>query len=318
VVQFDNASDAIRGVLTMVKYKPSAVEILSRLVIGFSRKNIETAAMCGFLNGHPDAIQMIEFYGDDPDEIIARAEAMHDDLKTQGLGYAHDFYPEGATYRNVWAIRERGLGLLLGEPTDKRGVPGIEDAAIPLEHLERYISDVVEICKRKGVNLDFYAHASVGVIHVRPILDLRTQGDIDLFKEIMNEVFERVVYYGGSWSSEHGDGIVRSGYLKKYYGDRIYEGFVQTKKLFDPHFILNPGKIIDPPPIDDHLRYGSIYKDLPFESVYQYRDQRDFHTAIHQCSGLGACRKISGGTMCPSFMVTRDEVDTNAAGGSGR
>ena len=310
VVQFDHAQDAIKATITMVKYQPAAVEILSRLLIGYSRKNIETASMTGFLKGEPDSIQIIEFYGDHPDEIKERAEAMHADLKQQGFGYAHDYYPEGKTYHDIWGIRERGLGLLLGEPADKKGVPVIEDAAIPLEHLDAFIADVITISHRRGVEVDYYAHASVGVIHIKPILDLREQVDIDHFKIIADEVFQRVIFYGGSWSSEHGDGIVRSGYLSAFYGEQILEGFVKTKELFDPHFLLNPGKIVDPPPIDSHLRYGTNYTDLPFNAVYHYREQRDFYTAIHQCSGLGACRKIAGGTMCPSFMVTLDEVDS--------
>ena len=169
---------------------------------------------------------------------------------------------------------------------------------------------MVESCEKRGVGVDYYAHASVGVIHIKPILDMREERDIQYFKEIADEVFQRVMHYGGSWSSEHGDGIVRSGYLSAFYGERIYEGFVRTKRLFDPHFLLNPGKIIDPPPIDSHLRYGPAYTDHPFNAVYHYREQRDFFTAVHQCSGLGACRKITGGTMCPSFMVTKDEVDS--------
>src|SRR5688572_10098904 len=310
VVQFDRAQDAIKAVRTMVKYAPSAVEILSRLLIGYSRKNIETASMCGFLKGEPDSIQIIEFYGNDEEELKLRAESMHAELKQLGFGYSHDYYPEGKYYEDIWGIRERGLGLLLGEPADKKGVPVIEDAAIPLDHLDAFIEKVIEICQRRGVGVDYYAHASVGVIHIKPILDLRLQEDIDHFKYIANEVFKLVVMYKGSWSSEHGDGIVRSGFLKEYYGDLIYEGFIKAKNLFDPHHLLNPGKIVDPPPIDSHLRYGTAYKDLPFSPVYKYREQRDFYTAVHQCSGLGACRKITGGTMCPSYMVTLDERDS--------
>lgn len=310
VVQFVNAREAIRATRTMVKYNPAAVEILGKLVLGYSRKNRETAAMCNFIKGDPDYIQIVEFYGDDPEEIRQRAEAMNEELRQLNFGYAHDYYPEGKTYHNVWGIRERGLGLLLGEPTDKKGMPVIEDAAIPLEHLDAYIGDVLEICQSRNVDVDFYAHASVGVIHVRPMLDMRKEEDIQHFRAIADAAFERVMHYGGSWSSEHGDGIVRSGHLKRFYGERIYDGFKRTKGLFDPHFLLNPGKIIDPPPMDSHLRYGPAYQDQPFEAVYKYREQRDFFTAVHQCSGLGACRKLSGGTMCPSFMVTLDEVDS--------
>ena len=167
--------------------------------------------------------------------------------------------------------------------------------------MDAFIAEVINICQRRGVGVDYYAHASVGVIHIKPILDLRLQEDIDHFKEIANEVFKLVVFYKGSWSSEHGDGIVRSGFLREYYGDLIYEGFIKTKKLFDPHHLLNPGKIVDPPPIDSHLRYGAAYKDLPFAPVYKYREQRDFYTAVHQCSGLGACRKITGGHNVSEF-----------------
>ena len=310
VVQFVKAQDAIKAVTTMVQYNPSAVEVLSRMLLGYSRKNIETAPMCGFLNGDPESIQIIEFYGDDPDEIKNRAERMHLELQQKGFGYAFDYYPEGKVYHDIWGIRERGLGLMLGEPTDKRGVPIIEDAAIPLEHLDAFIADVVTICNRRGIEVDYYAHASVGVIHIKPMLDMRVAEDIVQFKELGYEVFHRVMHYGGSWSSEHGDGIVRSGFLKEFYGEEIYEGFRKTKELFDPHHLLNPGKIIDPPPIDSHLRYGTNYHDRPFPAIYHYREQRDFFTAVHQCSGLGACRKVVGGTMCPSFMVTQDEIDS--------
>lgn len=310
VIQFDQAYDAIRAVRTMVNHAPAAVEILSHSLLQYSRKNMDTAGMCGFIRGEPDAIQMVEFYGNDPEELGRRAMAMHDDLRREGFGYAHDYYPEGPVYDNVWGIRERGLGLLLGEPTDKKAVPVIEDAAIPLEHLDAFIADVIGICTRRNVGVDYYAHASVGVIHIKPILDLRVVEDIGHFRAIADEVFNRVVAYKGSWSSEHGDGIVRSGYLQRFYGDAIYDGFRRIKTLFDPDHLMNPGKIIDPPPIDSHLRYGPAYRDLPFDPVYKYRDQRDFHTAVHQCSGLGACRKLSGGTMCPSFMVTHDEADS--------
>lgn len=310
VVQFDDALDAIRAVETMVSFNPAAVEILSQSLLHYSHKNIETSTMCGFIKGDPAAIQMIEFYGDDPDEIMATACGMHARLKDLGYGYAHDFYPEGKTYHDVWGIRERGLGLMTGEPTDKKGVPVIEDAAIPLPDLASFIADVIDICESRNVGVDYYAHASVGVIHIKPILDMRDDSDLVLFKEIADAVFDRVIAYKGSWSSEHGDGIVRSEYLPAFYGEKIYDAFKKIKTLFDPEGLMNPGKIVDPYPMVSHLRYGVAYHDQEVEVHYHYRDQRDFHTAVHQCSGLGACRKLSGGTMCPSFMVTKDEADS--------
>jgi ferredoxin len=235
---------------------------------------------------------------------------MIEELKAQGFGYAYDIYPEGETYRNVWAIRERGLGLLLGEPSEAKGIEFVEDAAIPIPDLADYIDKVLKICTDLGVDVTYYAHASVGVIHVRPILNLRTQEGVDHMKKIASEAFKLVMHYKGSWSSEHGDGLIRSSFLKEFYGEHINNLFSEIKQLFDPAGLLNPGKIVDPPPMDQDLRLGAGYKDLPLNTTYHYRDQIDFHTAVHQCSGLGACRKIAGGTMCPTYLVTRDEADS--------
>ncbi|MDX1479297.1 MAG: FAD-binding oxidoreductase, partial [Saprospiraceae bacterium] len=308
VVQFGDRMDAVRAVQPMLEARPAAVEILSDTVLEYSRKNLETRAMCDFLRGSPAAIQIVEFYGDEASEVRQRAEDMFVSLRSAGLGDAFDFYPEGETYHNVWSIRKKGLGLLLGEPNDKRGIAFIEDAAIPVEVLPEYIERVLAICKKHGAEVTYYAHASVGVIHVRPILDLRQQGDIDRMKAIADEVFALVVHYGGAWSGEHGDGLVRSPFLRRYFGDTLYEAFTTVKELFDPHHLMNPGKIIDAPPMDANLRYGSAYRDQPQQTLYHYRDQKNFHTAVHQCTGIGACRKMTGGTMCPSYMVTRDEL----------
>ncbi len=310
VIHFHDRVEAIRPVGLMLEYKPAAVEILSKLLLDYSRKNLETQSMCGFIKGDPQAIQMVEFYGDTEEDVLSRPKAMIKELQAAGYGYAYDIYPDGEMYRNVWGIRERGLGLLLGEPGDKKGVEFVEDAAIPIEHLAEYIDRVLKICEGYGVEVTYYAHASVGVIHVRPILNLHLAEDIAKMKLIAADVFKLVVHYKGSWSSEHGDGLIRSSFLREFYGDTLYEVFKEVKQLFDPAGILNPGKIIDAPPMDQDLRYGPVYRDQPLKTVYHYRDQIDFHSAVHQCSGLGACRKMSGGTMCPSYMVTRDETHT--------
>ncbi len=311
VVHFDNVLDAVRAVQTMVSYKPAAVEILSRLLLDFSRKNLETKPMCGFIKGEPESVQMVEFYGDSEKDMMDRAKRMCDQLVEMDLGYAYDIYREmDLMYRHVWDIRKKGLGLLLGEPGKKRAQALIEDAAIPLEVLPEYISRVMQVCDELGVAATYYAHASVGVIHVRPLLDMTDEEDIRKMKSISRSVYKLVKEYSGSWSSEHGDGIVRAGYQKDFYGERIYQAFLEVKKLFDPDHLLNPGRVIEAPPIDQNLRYGSGYHDQDVSTVYHYRDQIDFHTAVHQCSGIGACRKLGQGTMCPSFMVTRDEEHT--------
>jgi len=317
IVHFEDTIEAVRAVGTMLKFKPAAVEIMSDDLLNYSRKNLVTRGMSHWINGLPKSVQLVEFYADTKEDITDRANKMFDALRQQELGYAYDLYhaggigasvQEGAEYNNVWSIRKRGLGLLLGEPNDQRCTAFIEDAAIPVEHLPEYIEKVMAICDRYHVDAAYYAHASVGVIHVRPVLDLRVQEDVDKMKDIANEVFQLVVEYGGAWSGEHGDGLVRSPFLREYFGEEIYQALVEVKKIFDPENIMNPGKIIDAPPMDQNLRYGAKYKDLHFEPQYHYRVQKSFQTAVHQCSGIGSCRKVQGSTMCPSYMATRDDA----------
>jgi Fe-S oxidoreductase len=152
-----------------------------------------------------------------------------------------------------------------------------------------------------------YAHASVGVIHVQPLLDLRQEQDIINLKNITDETFELVVKYGGSWSGEHGDGLVRSAYNEKFFGPKLYQSFKDVKKLFDPQNVMNPGKIVDALSMDNNLRYGTGYRDQEVKTTFQYRAENSFREHVHMCTSVGECRKMLGGTMCPSFKVTRDE-----------
>ena len=308
VVQFANTIDAVKAVEHMLPFDPAAIEILSDDLLNYSKKNLSTKHMCEWIDGSPMSVQIVEFYSDTREDIEDRAGRMFSRLEELGLGYAFKLHHEGETYDHVWSIRKRGLGLLMGEPNDSRGIAFIEDAAVPVEKLPAYIERVLDICASHEVEATYYAHASVGVIHVRPLMNLRDAGDIDKMKTIARQVFDLVVEYGGAWSGEHGDGLVRSPFLQDYFGEQMYSVLREVKQLFDPRGIFNPGKIIDPPPMDKDLRYGPEYHDGLFVPEYQYRDQKSFHTAVHQCTGIGSCRKVEGGTMCPSYMATREEV----------
>ncbi|MCO6476999.1 MAG: FAD-binding protein, partial [Phaeodactylibacter sp.] len=307
VVHFADLLEAIRAVTPMLPFGPAAIEILDRSIVELSRKNLTTQRHCHFIEGHPAAIQIVEFYGNTAEEALERPHRMIAQLKELGLGYAYPLYPQGPEYEDVWIIRKKGLGLMLGMKGDKKPLPFIEDAGIPTDVLPEYIRRVLAICEKHQTEAAMYAHASVGVIHVRPILDLRQSEDIERFKRIADETFELVKEYGGSWSGEHGDGLVRSFYLRRYFGDQVYEALRQVKQLFDPDNRMNPGKIIDAPPIDRNLRYGAAYRDDPVETVFQFREDGSFGNAVHMCTGVGECRKMLGGTMCPSFKATRDE-----------
>ena len=307
VVHFAELPNAIKAVNAMLPFQPSAIEILDKTVVELSRKNLTTQRHAQFIEGHPVAIQIVDFYGDSLEEVMDRPTRMIARLKELGLGYAFPLFPQGKEYNDVWTIRKKGLGLMLGLKGDKKPLPFIEDAGIPTDVLPEYIDRVLNICKKHETEAAMYAHASVGVIHVRPILDLRQAKDIERFKNIAEETFQLVQEYGGSWSGEHGDGLVRSPFLERYFGDQIYQALREVKQLFDPTNLMNPGKIIDSPPMDQNLRYGTEYQDQELDTIYQYREDISFGNAVHMCTGVGECRKMLGGTMCPSFRATKDE-----------
>ena len=307
VVHFSHLKQSIEAVNEMLPFDPSAIEILDSTVIQMSRENLTTRRHSHFIEGNPVSIQIVEFYGDTYEDVMDRPTRMIEHLKTLKMGYAYPLFPEGESYEDVWVIRKKGLGLMLGVKGSKKPLPFIEDSGIPTDVLPEYIERVLNICKENKTDAAMYAHASVGVIHVRPILDLRDAQDIQRFKNISEATFQLVQEYGGSWSGEHGDGLVRSFYLRRYFGDQVYDALKQVKKLFDPDNLMNPGKIIDAQPIDENLRYGADYADQQINTIYKYHEDESFGNAVHMCTGVGECRKMLGGTMCPSFKATREE-----------
>ena len=196
---------------------------------------------------------------------------------------------------------------MLGIKGDRKPIPFIEDSSIPIVHLPEYIDLVLKFCKERDVPVAMYAHASVGLIHVRPVLNLKEQKDIDNMKDIARYSFDLVRKYGGSISGEHGDGRIRSHFLEEYFGPKVYGAFKKVKKLFDPDGIMNPGIIVDAGPMDANLRYGVDYKTPDFPTEYKFREDGSFAAAVEMCTGVGACRQNLMGLMCPSYQATRDE-----------
>lgn len=189
----------------------------------------------------------------------------------------------------------------------------IDDACVPVEHLADYIEAVGRVCEKHGVQMPICAHASVGVLYLKPMLELHEPADRDTLRAIAWEVFELVKEFGGAWCGEHGDGQVCGEFVRAFYGDELYEAFRRVKALFDPPGLMNPGKIIDTPTMTDNLRFHPPEYSLrvaEVQSNFHYREQGGFGPAVEQCNGLGACRKIDVGTMCPSYMATRDEYAT--------
>ena len=306
-VHFAELLEAIRSVGPILNHKPSAVEILDSAVLSKARKNLSIAPLCGFIEGEPQAILIVEFFEDTSDAVEQKAINLAGDLKNKKFGYAWPVITESGDQAKVWAVRKNGLGLILGIKGDRKPVAFIEDAGIPIKNLPEYIDQVLRYCKGRDVPVVMYAHASVGLIHVRPVLNLKSQTDIDNMKAIAEFSFQLVKKYGGSISGEHGDGRNRSPFLEKFFGEQLYSAFREVKNLFDPAGIMNPGIIIDPNPMDQDLRYGIKYKTPDIKTEYFFRDDGSFAHAVEMCNGVGACRQNLAGTMCPSYRATRDE-----------
>lgn len=306
-VHFAELIEGIRTVEPILEHKPSAVEIIDSDVVVMARKNRGIAPLCGFIQGDPEAILVVEFFARTAKAAERKAKKLATDLKKKKLGYAWPVITEPAEQQEVWAVRKNGLGLMLGVKGDRKPIAFIEDACVPVKHLPEYVDQILKFCKQRDVRVAMYAHASVGTIHVRPVLNLKVQEDIDHMKEIAEFSFGLIKKYGGAWSGEHGDGRVRSPFLERFFGSQVYDAFRQTKKLFDPAGLLNPGTIVDPNPMDQDLRYGGGYKSFIDSTVYHYREDGSFAAAVEMCTGVGACRQKLEGAMCPSYRATLDE-----------
>ncbi|MCE5228830.1 FAD-binding protein [bacterium] len=307
VPHFASLHDCLRAVGPIVGCGPASVELMDGIIIDRARANLLTRDMCGFVDGDPAGVLVVEFFGASRTELDGKIEIMIQLLEDIGIGYAFPKMLDAKSIGEVWTMRENALGLMTTIKGDRKPVPFIEDAAVPLEHLPHYIEDVVAICEKHGRKVSVFAHASVGLIHVRPLLDLHDRAEMEVFKAIQSEVFERVLFYKGSFSSEHGDGLVRGGFNERFFGPQLYAAFRRLKNLFDPAGLMNPGKIIDTPPVDQNMRFFEGYRQVFDKPMFHYRDEDGFRKSVEQCTGVGACRKTLAGTMCPSFIVTRDE-----------
>jgi FAD/FMN-containing dehydrogenase/Fe-S oxidoreductase len=307
VIHFADVMTAVGAVAPILEHKPSAVEIIDQDVITRARESLSTAPLCGFLQGNPDAVLIVEFFGDTAAEACARAEALASDQKAKGTGYAWPVIRDPAEQARVWAVRKGGLGLLLGMKTARKPIAFIEDSCVPVDCLLDYVGKIRAFCRERGVGVVIYAHASVGVLHIRPVLDLRQQTDIDAMKAIAEYAFGLIAEYGGSLSGEHGDGRVRSPFLERFFGPQVYGAFREIKELFDPAGLMNPGVIIEPNPMEQDLRFGPSYRASEEPTEFRFRDDGGFAAAVELCTGVGACRQTLAGTMCPSYRATRDE-----------
>jgi FAD/FMN-containing dehydrogenase/Fe-S oxidoreductase len=312
-VHFNTIDESLRANLIGLKYNPSASELIDHYILECTKENKEQSKNRFFVEGDPGAILVIEFVRETRAEILALTNAVEADMRAAGLGY-HFPVLFGADTKKIWTLRKAGLGLLSNLPGDEKAVPVIEDTAVDVNDLPAYIKDFNEILKKHGLYSVHYAHAGSGEIHLRPIINLKTVEGNQLFRTIAEEVATLVKKYQGSLSGEHGDGRLRGEFIKQMVGEKNYKLLKEVKYTWDPKGIFNPNKIVDTPSMNSMLRYEPGQVTPAFETIFRFHKQ-DILQHAEQCNGSGDCRKthLSGGTMCPSYMATRNEKDTTRA-----
>ncbi|MCG8447854.1 MAG: FAD-binding protein [Hyphomicrobiales bacterium] len=323
VCHFGSFYEAMDAAQHLVKLEPIAVELIDRTMIELGRDiPIYRPTLEAIVRGEPDAVLVVEF-AESPKENKKRLAALADLMAD--LGFSWDREPrkwggvvdviEPKLQAALTEVRKGGLNIMMSMKQEGKPVSFVEDCAVPLEHLAEYTDGLTRIFEKHGTRGTWYAHASVGCLHVRPVLNLKQDKDVKAMRAIAEEAFDLVKSYKGSHSGEHGDGIVRSEFHEKMFGPEIIRAFETVKDTFDPHGLFNPGKIVRPPKMNDRrlLRYGPEYDVKNLKTALDWSawpgKGGGFQGAVEMCNNNGACRKLAGGVMCPSYRVTRDEKD---------
>ncbi len=311
ILSFATIPAALERLAEIVATGPVAVEMLDRMILDLAAKNPEYAKRLDFAEGRPAAVLAAQFYAGTNDELSERANELVRlfEGKPGVLGVRTTL--TAAAKDDFWKVRKAGLSLLMGMVGDAKPVAFVEDTAVSPERLPEFYDRFVAIMARHGTHGACYGHADVGCLHIRPVLNVKTAGGVEALRAIAREVSDLVVEFGGAMSGEHGDGLARSLWNRKLFGPEVYAAFEAIKRAFDPENRMNPGKVVASNDVADHLRLSPTYHAIePEETLLDFSAQGGFARAAEMCSGVGACRKEGGGTMCPSYMVTRDEEHT--------
>src|SRR5438477_9349203 len=306
-IEFADLLDALGSAPLVLRHRPSAVEVMDHFILDHAKESPALDALRrSILLTEPGALLCVEMYADRAEDLPPRLEALERDLAASSVRCQSRRFT-GPDQARIWSLREAALGLSMAMKGDAKSLYFVEDTAVSPEKLRDYIDRFLKLVRGHGTSAGVYAHASVGCLHVRPVVNLKTAEGVYRFEAIANAVADLALEYGGALSGEHGDGLVRSPFMQKMFGPVLYEAFRTIKRTFDPHGIFNPGKIVDAPPITDNLRFGSKYRTPDPKTWFDYSEFGGMGGAVEMCSGVGACRKKLAGTMCPSYMVTRDE-----------
>jgi FAD/FMN-containing dehydrogenase/Fe-S oxidoreductase len=311
VLSFATIPAALDRLAEIVETGPVAVEMLDRMILDLAAENPLYAGYLNFAEGRPAAVLAAQFYAASQEELLERTAALAAMFEKQPGVLGVSTRLADAAKDDFWKVRKAGFSLLMGMVGDAKPVAFVEDTAVDPRVLPQFYARFRAIVEKHGVPAACYGHADVGCLHIRPIINVKTASGIETLRAIAREVSDLVVEYGGAMSGEHGDGLARSLWNRKLFGPEVYAAFQAIKRGFDPHDLLNPGKVLGDADPGDSLRIGPDYHPSePHETLLDFRAQGGFAGAVEMCSGVGACRKNSGGTMCPSYMVTHDEMHT--------
>lgn len=313
-VHFDTLEASLEATVETIPFKPAAVELMDKRILDLASLNAEQERNRWFVEGDPGAILVIQFFGDSEAAVEAKAEEVVAHLQQRGLGYAYPVI-RGAKMKTVWDLRKAGLGILSGKPGDVKPETIVEDTAVAVEDLPAYIREFARIMAKYEADCVYYAHASVGVLHMRPELNFKDPRDIQRARGIAEDIADLVNQFQGSLSGEHGDGRIRGPFVERALGSEVYALLRTIKHAFDPQGLMNPGVIVDAPPMEQDWRYYPGYQVTNWETEFAYEDALGFQRAVERCNGSAECRRphTAGGTMCPSYMVTKEERESTRA-----
>ncbi len=308
IIHYHSLDEAMESVPHLLELDPSAIELIDHYMIDLTRKVPDYARQLTFIEGEPNCVLIVEFYGESDSELSGKLQRLRGHVALIGAGYTTVLARTAAEISDVWGVRKAGLGLLMSTTNQWKPIPFIEDGSVPPAKLSTFVREVMKILDAHHVSAAIYAHASAGCLHIRPMLNLKTADDIAKMRSITEQWCDVILQLRGSFSGEHGDGRARSEWNEKLFGPTIYQAFCDLKAGWDPDNLLNPGNIVHGQPMTENLRYGAAYQapDLPY-TMLSFASTDGFAHAVEMCSGVGVCRKTDDGVMCPSYMATRDE-----------
>jgi FAD/FMN-containing dehydrogenase/Fe-S oxidoreductase len=312
---FESVNESLHANLLALPHNPSACELIDHHILECTKSNLAQQRNRDFVVGNPGAILVVEIRRDSREEAEAAVNALTNDWKNAAMGYAAPVL-WGADGNKVWELRRAGQGLMSNVVGDAKPREVVEDTAVDVRDLPNYIAEFDELLRTKyGIDCVYYAHAGSGELHTRPLFDLKTPEGLKMFREVATDIALLVKKYRGSLSGEHGDGRLRGEFIPLMVGDHCYGLMRNVKALFDPKGIFNPGKIVDTPPMDSALRYSPDRATPEPQTIFDFSDTAGMLRAAEKCNGSGDCRKgpLAGGTMCPSYMATREEKHTTRA-----